>query len=421
MKIEKINIDLITPYGNNAKIHTREQIEQIKKSIEMFGNNDPIAVDENDIIIEGHGRLYALQELGYKEVEIIRLSHLTDEQKRAYMLVHNKLTMNTGFDIDLLETELKSIEQIDMGQFEFECDFENITGLEFDDFTEDELQPPPEPKTRKGDVYRLGSHRLMCGDSTDGVDVDKLMGGEIADLCLTDPPYNVNYHGDADGEMTIENDNMGDSEFYDFLYKFYIQMFRCLKPGGAYYIFHADTEGLNFRAALIAAGGTLRETLVWVKNALVLGRQDYQWKHEPCLYGWKDGATHYFINDRCQTTVFDEKPDFDEMSRDQLQEAAEKLYNEVYTTVIYHDKPTKNDLHPTMKPVLLCTKLIRNSSKKDELVVDFFGGSGSTMIACEQTGRKCYAMELDPGYCDVIVGRWEKTTGKTAELIGGEG
>ena len=427
MKIEVLPIDSLKPYENNAKIHTPAQVAQIAASIQEFGNNDPIAVDENNMVIEGHGRLLALKSLGVKEAECIRLVGLTDDQKRAYIHIHNQLTMNTGFDMDILTQELKSIEGIDMSFFGFDMDFSIDQDFDFDDGqnVEDELlssSAAKEPRTKRGQLWQLGRHRLMVGDSTSEEDVDKLTGGEAMDLCITDPPYNVNYEGGTQEKLTIINDDMDDLSFYRFLQNFYAQMLRVLKYGASYYIFHADTEGLNFRAALQEAGGQVKQNLIWVKNSLVLGRQDYQWKHEPILYGWKDGAGHYFVNDRCQTTVFENKPDLDSMTRDELADLAEKLLaklEEIPTSIIHHDKPVRSELHPTMKPVALCAKLIQNSSKRGEKVIDFFGGSGSTLMACEETGRICYTMELDTRYADVIINRWEEATGEKAVLMNG--
>lgn len=427
MKIEVLPIDSLKPYENNAKIHTPAQVAQIAASIQEFGNNDPIAVDENNMVIEGHGRLLALKSLGVKEAECIRLVGLTDDQKRAYIHIHNQLTMNTGFDMDILTQELKSIEGIDMSFFGFDMDFSIDQDFDFDDGqnVEDELlssSAAKEPRTKRGQLWQLGRHRLMVGDSTSEEDVDKLTGGEAMDLCVTDPPYNVNYEGGTQDKLTIINDDMDDLSFYGFLQNFYAQMLRVLKYGASYYIFHADIEGLNFRAALQEAGGQVKQNLIWVKNSLVLGRQDYQWKHEPILYGWKDGAGHYFVNDRCQTTVFENKPDLDSMTREELAGLAEKLLaklEEIPTSIIHHDKPVRSELHPTMKPVALCAKLIQNSSKRGEKVIDFFGGSGSTLMACEETGRICYTMELDTRYADVIINRWEEATGEKAVLMNG--
>ena len=422
LQIELVPIGSIRPYENNAKIHTAEQIEQIKNSILEFGNNDPIAIDGEGVIIEGHGRLMALKELGYTEVEVIRLGHLNEEQRKAYTLIHNKLTMNTGFDLDILATELQAIENINMADYDFELDIGDDMVIE--DIEEDNFNPevPEEATAKRGQVYQLGEHRLMCGDSTSAADVQKLMGDEQADCLLTDPPYNVNYGGDehspASGKhRVIENDNLTDSEFYKFLLAFYQNAEVALKPGGSFYIWHADSEGYNFRKALRDAGLQLRQTLIWNKNALVLGRQDYQWKHEPCLYGWKDGAGHYFTSSRSETTVIeDEVPDFSKMKKEDLVQMLERVYSQA-TTVIDEMKPSKSDLHPTMKPLRLMAYLIQNSTRKGEIVLDLFGGSGSTLIAAEETKRRCRMMEYDPRYVDVIIQRWEEQTGKKAKLL----
>ena len=271
-------------------------------------------------------------------------------------------------------------------------------------------------------MYKLGEHRLMCGDSTSSADVQKLMGDEQADCLVTDPPYNVNYGGDAHSpaagkHRVIENDNLTDSDFYKFLLAFYENAEMALKPGGSFYIWHADSEGYNFRKALRDAGLQLRQTLIWNKNALVLGRQDYQWKHEPCLYGWKDGAGHYFTSSRSETTVIeDEVPDISKMKKDELVKLLQDVYSQA-TTVIDEMKPSKSDLHPTMKPLRLMAYLIQNSTRKGEIVLDLFGGSGSTLIAAEETKRRCRMMEYDPRYVDVIIQRWEQQTGKKAELL----
>ena len=386
-------IEELNPYENNAKLHPKEQIDQIVRSMEEFGNNDPIAIDENNVIIEGHGRLLALKQMGEKEVPVIRLKHLTDEQKRAYILAHNQLTLNTGFDEEILAAELESIVGIDMTDFGFDLDVvdvvEELTDVEEDsDF---DVTPPKEPKSKPGDLYQLGNHRLLCGDSTSLDDVAKLMGGEQADMLLTDPPYNVAYEGATEDKLTIQNDDMEDEDFRQFLRDVYASADSAMKPGASFYIWHADSEGYNFRGAAHDVGWTIRQCLIWNKNTLVLGRQDYHWKHEPCLYGWKDGASHNWYGNRKQTTVMD------------------------------FDKPSRNGEHPTMKPVPLFAYQMEMSSKKGDSVLDLFGGSGTTMIAAEQLGRNAYLMELDPRYVDVIVNRWEELTGQKARLIeGGE-
>lgn len=435
MEIIKLKLEEIHLYSKNAKLHPDEQIQQIKESIKEFGFNDPIAIDEDNIIIEGNGRYKALtglkeegyEEINYNEIPCIRLTGLNQEQKKAYILVHNKLTMNTDFDLELLQEELKDIINIDMEQFDFNLDFldEEEAEPEEDNFDVDSAIPD-EPVSKLGDIYQLGNHRLMCGDSTKAEDVQKLMNGEHADLVVTDPPYNVNYGSinetgygkERNNARKILNDNMDDNSFYHFLFDFYTQMLEALREGGAYYIFHSDSEGLNFRKALNDAGGPVKQTIIWVKNSFVLGRQDYQWKHEPCLYGWKEGAGHYFTFDRTNTTVYEDKIDFDKLKKEEAIALLKEIYSDkIKTTLVYEDKPKINDLHPTMKPIKLLAELIQNSSKKNDLVLDCFGGSGSTLITCEQLNRRCCMMEFDPHYVDVIIKRWEELTGKKAVKI----
>jgi site-specific DNA-methyltransferase (adenine-specific) len=292
--------------------------------------------------------------------------------------------------------------------------------VEEDDF--DEEKDAVETICQEGDVWQLGEHRLMCGDSTKAEDVARLMNGELADLWLTDPPYNVAYEGGTKDALTIENDSMASGAFRAFLTDAFKAATARLKPGGAFYIWHADSEGFNFRVALHDTPKLLlKQCLVWVKNTFVLGRQDYQWKHEPCLYGWKDGASHYFVGERTHATVVEEdRPDLAKMSKAELLAFSKELLanrDAMPTSAIYEDKPARNAEHPTMKPVKLFARLIRNSSRMGEVVLDTFGGSGTTIVACEQLARRARLMELDPHYCDVIIARWEKLTGKTANRL----
>lgn len=405
MNFEKININSIIEYENNAKIHTEEQIEQICNSIREFGNNDPIAIDENNTIIEGHGRLYALKKLGFEEVDVIRLTHLNEQQKKAYILAHNNLTMTTGFDLEKLQLEIEEIIDFDMSDFGFEP-FEPLKGIEE---TEEQLEEvlsnieseENKSKVQRGDIFKLGKHTLMCGDSTDIESVKFLTGGGTVNLVVTDPPYNVNYEEKSkhiaknkpnqritNGTHTnIENDSMADEEFFNFLKKVYVNMLEVLEEGGAYYVWYATSETINFLKALESAGSDFRQILIWNKNTFVLGRQDYQWKYEPCIYGWKEGASHNWYSDRSQTTVLD------------------------------FNKPLRNAEHPTMKPVDLFKYLIQNSSKAGDKVLDLFGGSGTTLIACEELNRECFMMEYEPKYVEVIIKRYENLTGDKAVKI----
>lgn len=403
MNFEKIDINSIIEYENNAKIHTDEQIEQICNSIREFGNNDPIAVDEHNVIIEGHGRLYALKKLGFQEVDVIRLTHLNEQQKKAYILAHNNLTMTTGFDLEKLQLEIEEIIDFDMSDFGFEP-FEPLKGIEE---TEEQLEEvlsnieseENKSKVQRGDIFKLGKHTLMCGDSTDIESVKFLTGGETVNLVVTDPPYNVNYEekdnylkysgkqSKSRENFKIDNDKMNDKEFYQFLFKIFKNMIEVLEEGGAYYIWYASSESINFLKALKTAGSNFRQILIWNKNNMVLGRQDYQAKYEPCIYGWKEGAPHNWYSDRKQTTVLD------------------------------FNKPLRSLEHPTMKPVDLFKYLIENSSKVGDKVLDLFGGSGTTLIACEELNRECYMMEYEPKYVEVIIKRWENLTGEKAIKI----
>lgn len=418
MEIIRIKINDILPYENNAKEHPQEQIEQIKKSILEYGNNDPIAIDENNVIIAGHGRYQALKELGYTDAEVIKLEHLNEQQKAAYRLVHNQLTMNTDWDTEKLKEELKKI-TLDMYQFGFEEELLNEIEdekleIEEDDFNVDEaLSEIEEPITKQGDIYLLGNHRLICGDSTNKDDIKLLLGNDKVDLLLTDPPYNINV-SNSQG-MKIENDNMDKQEFISFLTKALSNAYEVMKDGAVFYIWYADTSSIEFNTACRNSMLEVKQNLIWVKNQFILGRQDYHWRHEPCLTGWKEGAAHYFINDRTQSTVFDDSVDLDTIPEDELRNYVKELVD--YSTIFYEKKPTVNSDHPTMKPIKLIGKQIKNSSKQNQIVLDLFGGSGTTLLASEQLNRTCYMVEYDPKYCDVIVRRWEEFTGKKAVLM----
>lgn len=360
--------DLID-YKNNPRKNDKA-VEAVADSINSFGFKVPVIIDKNNVLICGHTRVKAAKKLGIEEIPVIIADDLNEDQIKAFRIADNKTAELADWDMDKLAEELKLIE-MDMEQFGFD-DLEKLLDRDVleDDFKE-ELHEAAYSK--KGDVFVFGKHRLMCGDSTKSEDVEKLMNGTKADMIFTDPPYNVDYEGSTG--MKIQNDKQSDEDFYNFLLNAFKNMHESVKPGGAIYVCHADSEGVNFRNAFKAAGFKLAECLIWVKNSLVLGRQDYQWRHEPILYGWKEGAGHYFINDRSQDTIWE------------------------------YNKPKVNDLHPTMKPLELVGRAIKNSSKNGEIVIDLFGGSGSTMIAAEQINRVAYLMELDEKYTDVIVKR----------------
>ena len=417
LRVELISVDDLTEYDGNARAHGREDIEAIEWSIQQFGFNDPIGIwSKDNVIVEGHGRLKAAKNLGMTEVPCIRLDHMTDEQRRAYALAHNKTAELSAWDFDKLDLELAGIHEFDMTKIGFMAN-EEVEEAVDDNYMPD---PPKNPKSKLGDVYQLGNHVLVCGDSTDPEIVKKATWGgtTLVDLLLTDPPYNINYDKSFTG-LKIKNDNMDSASFRAFLIDALTAAKSRMKPGAAFYIWHADTEGLNFRLACKEAGFDIKQNLIWAKNTFPLSRSDYQWIHEPCLYGWKEGAAHYFIDDRTQSTVYeDARPNFASMKKDEMRELLESIYaDKESTTVIHEKKPSVSELHPTMKPVPLIARLIKNSTKKGEAVLDPFGGSGTTLITCEQLKRRCATVELDPHYCDVIIDRWEQLTGKKAVLL----
>lgn len=391
LKIEYVPIDSIKPYERNAKLHPAEQVEQIKRSIHDNGMNDPIGV-WHDTVVEGHGRLLACKELGMETVPVIRLDHMTDEQRREYMLIHNQTTMNSGWDLPVLDMELGELPDFDAGFYGFE-----LPEDEPDEVVEDEApEIPEEPKSKYGEVYQLGKHRLMCGDSTKLEDVKKLMGDDMADMVFTDPPWNVNYGAvDKDNAQgykprTIINDFMGTEEFKEFMFSAFKCMNEASKAGACTYVVMSAQEWGNMMLTLAQNDYHWSSTIIWNKDRLVLSRKDYHTKYEPIWYGWKAGSRLCPLKDRKQSDVWD------------------------------FDRPTKSEEHPTMKPVGLVARAVQNSSKKDNVVLDLFGGSGTTLIACEQTDRSCRMMELDPKYVDVIIERWENLTGRKAVLLNGE-
>ena len=410
MNIKELSISQLHEYDNNPR-NNDSAVDAVAESIKQFGFKAPIIVDNDYVIVAGHTRLKAARLLGLDKVPCIVADDLTPEQIKAFRLADNKVGELAGWEIEKLGKELSEID-MDMSVFGFDAvEFE-----EFSEVCEDEIPDVDEegdPITKLGDIWQLGRHRLMCGDSTSVESVAVLMDGALADMILTDPPYNVAYEGRTKDKLAIMNDNMDDESFRAFLQDAFCAGDSALKKGGAFYIWHAASEGFNFKYACKAVGWEVKQCLIWNKNVLVLGRQDYQWKHEPCLYGWKSGASHYFVKNRKLTTVLNDGVDIDVMTSDELRELIREITEP--SSVINENKPTRNSEHPTMKPVGLLSRQIRNSSRIGEKVLDLFGGSGSTLVACEQLDRVCYTMELDPKYCDVIVKRWETLTGEKAK------
>lgn len=404
----------LVPYEKNPRKIPQSAVDAVKESYRQCGVIDPIEIDENNVILSGHTRRLAAIELGIDEIDALRVVGLDEKAKRKYRLLANKTGEKSGWDYDLLADELGDL---DFDGYDFEWD---LPDEEDPDAQEDnyDVQLPKVARSKPGEIYRLGKHRLMCGSSTDPEQVKLLVGSNLVDLLLTDPPYGVDYVGGTG--MMIENDNLAGDEFLRFLQDAFDAADQVMKPGAAFYIWHAESGGSVFRNACVQVGWKIRQCLIWVKNGFVMGRQDYQWKHEPCLYGWKDGAAHYFLDDRTQSTVTDDNIDLKKLKKEEMLQMLQEIFSDKYpATVIYEDKPLVNDVHPTMKPVRLMARLVANSSRKKEIVLDIFGGSGSTLIACEQLGRRCFMMELDPKYVDVIIDRWETFTGKKAERING--
>jgi len=379
--IEKKTSELI-PYANNPR-KNEKAVDIVASSIKNYGFKVPIVIDQKNEIVTGHTRLKAAEKLGMEKVPCIIADDLTPSQIKAFRLVDNKTAEYSDWDIEKLNIELEDLPELEDFGFEMpEID------LGYDEEKEDEMPENIETICKVGDMWQLGNHRLICGDCTDEMIVKKLMKDDIGDLIVTDPPYNVNYQGSGVAKKPkILNDNKTNEEFLDFLSNAFINYSNFIKLGGAFYIFNSIIEFLNFTLALQKSGLEFKQELIWNKNRLIVGMSDYQSKHEPILYGWKPGASHFWNSDRKQTTVID------------------------------FDRPIKNSEHPTMKPVGLIEYLIRNSSKKGEIVLDFFGGSGTTLIASEKIGRKCRMAELDEHYCDVIIARWEEYTGKKARKI----
>ena len=391
-KVERKSIETLIPYARNSRTHSDDQVTQLAASIKEWGFTNPILVDPDGEIIAGHGRLLAAKKLNLKDVPCITADGWTEAQKKAYVIADNKLALNAGWDNEMLSVEFQELKDLDFDL--------GLTGFDLDELAkllkepekegltdaDDVPEAPKDPVTVDGDIWILGNHRLMCGDSASIESLEKLCEGQLVDMWLTDPPYNVAYEGKTKDALTIKNDEMANDDSRQFLSDSYSAADAVMKSGAVFYIWHADSEGYNFRGAAVDIGWQVRQCLIWRKNSMVLGRQDYHWTHEPCLYGWKDGAAHLWATDRKQTTILE------------------------------FDRPNKNKEHPTMKPVKLFAYQMQNNTKGDDLVLDSFAGSGTTAIACEQFNRRARLMELDPKYCDVIIKRWQDFTGQDATL-----
>lgn len=388
-EMQLISTEKLIPYVNNARTHSAEQINKLRSSLREFGFINPVIIDRDYNVIAGHGRIEAAKAEGISEVPCVFADYLTPAQKKAYILADNRMAMDAGWDEELLRVEIEALqaESFDVGLTGFDESeiadlFETDSEVKDDDFDVDaELEKSP--VTKSGDIWLLGNHRLICGDSTKEETYTLLMDGKKANLVVTDPPYNVNYEGSAG---KIKNDNMENGRFYQFLLDAFTCMEKVMENDASIYVFHADTEGLNFRKAFVDAGFYLSGTCIWKKQSLVLGRSPYQWQHEPVLFGWKKKGKHQWYTGRKESTIWE------------------------------FDRPKKNGDHPTMKPVPLVAYPIKNSSMSNCIVLDPFGGSGSTLIACEQTDRVCHTIELDEKFCDVIVKRYIEQAGTTENV-----
>jgi DNA modification methylase len=416
MEINSVRISDLVSDPNNARKHDEKNIEAIKGSLTQFGQRKPIVVQGN-IVIAGNGTLEAARQLEWDEIDIVQVPEdWTKDQAKAFALADNRTAELASWDNAVLQQQLSELEEIGMSVADFGFQAAEVPIIDVETF-EDEMPPiPEEPTSKVGDMYKLGEHYLLCGDSTKTENISKVLQGRLADCVFTDPPYNVAYEGGTKDKMTIQNDNMDEYQFSEFLYNFYDAAYQNTKEGGPIYVCHADSSGNAFRNNMLKSGWLLKQCLIWVKNSLVLSRQDYNWQHEPILYGWKPGAAHSWYGPFTNTTVIDHAKEL--LEKKNKDEIVEFLTQALETsTAIRENRPSRNDIHPTMKPVNLVARLLKNSMVRGQIVLDPFGGSGSTLIAAEQLGVKAAIVELDPKYVDAIIKRWENLTGLKAELV----
>lgn len=410
--VETVPVKSLTFDPNNARKHGKKNLDAIAASLKEFGQRRPLVVTSKYVVIAGNGTLEAAKSLGWEEIAVTVLPFEDPDKAKAYALADNRTAELAEWDMEILKSSVDEL--VAAG---FDMDSLGFGELKMEDEPEVvEIEPPAleeNPITQPGDLWIMGEHRLLCGDSTDAADYKKLMNGELADCIWTDPPYNVAYVGGTKDALTIQNDAMSDEDFEKFLTAVYERMFENSKPGAAIYVAHSDTGGGVFRRTMIEAGWLLKQCLIWVKDTFVLSRQDYHWQHEPILYGWKPGAAHSWYGSRKKATVLEEISDLNQLKKQDLIEILQEIADS--STIIREDKPRRNAEHPTMKPVKLIARMLHNSSKRGDLVLEPFAGSGSTLIAAAQMDRRCFAMELDPRYCDVIVKRWEQLTNLKAE------
>lgn len=414
LKVISVKLGQIQSDPNNARKHDDRNIEAIMASLRTFGQRKPIVITNDNTVIAGNGTIEAARRLGWATVEAARTpADWTADTIKAYALTDNRTAELATWEQSTLSAQLTELDLAGWDVQTFGFDLKDMEG-NLETVEVDAPAPPEKPKTRIGQIWALGNHRLMVGDATNGDDYAKLMNGHMAALVITDPPYNVAYVGKTADELTIDNDSMSEEDFDVFLLAAFGNMFNNSEAGAPIYVFHADSSGHQFRNQFNDAGFLLKQVLVWVKNTFAMGRQDYHWQHEPILYGWKPGAAHKWFGARTKVTVIDDEVPLEQMKKNELLRILEEA--RYSSTVLREDKPHRNADHPTMKPIRLIARLIANSSEPTAIILDPFGGSGSTLIAAEQLNRTCYTMEMDPTYADVIIARWEKHTQNKATL-----